>query len=864
MVPQSIPGGSVPAGFEGSSIQDRVATWESKGFTASQLGFGLNNFGRMSNHSGSSSLIFGAQGGVESDVLNWYGCNYLVTNNVGTLKFFAPSRFWYIQGPNGGTAVNQRNVSIAAGTNFYMHFMTPDGFQGTSIPNELVQLARADGIGGIMIFAMGYDGDNSVPVNQRNPIIRSFASDIGGVITPPPPAPAIPTLIAPSAGAVSVPILGSAFTWTTDGIAASWHIQISNTAVFQPGTMVADANTSSPTYIPGVSGNPSLVNNTIYYWHVNAVGNGQQSPYSVTGSFTTIALVQAKPPSKPTLISPADNAVSQPLTEVFTWTTPITDTIRIYYFQLATDAGFTSLTRFDSIGVAPGWTVPNLTQNTVYYWRVKALNSAGDSGFSVSRTLTTVGGQPPFSQGYSFITRFNPATKGGQFTSDLPPYEVGTLNTNTSTWLTPPAGTYYFYGVGLSLPDGSKPLFGSSSLTSSQIISTLSSSGDLGTTSSPARAKIPQTGTNGLLDQSFYPTMIRSDAIGTFQFPMSFNVPPLFNANGVSPFTVTSRTIVLNLNAQFLAGYAPSLIGAPSTIPVTGANGKIDTSFYNSGSGATAPYHWFDDELVAIRNTDQLPSPQSTANANSNVVNAMTPTFSCLSSFYFNSAPNTAHNGQMLVENTTLSAVDSGEVGILTVAVTADTVLANRATINRGAWICDFGGNGSAPAPSFPMMAVGDTFFIRLFMPANMDSSKMYAGMTAATATARAFPVAESLKAGWRIEFGPGRSTTVPDSVYLITCDGTTNTKLGICPYTASQYVALKIAPGRSSLTVLARSQANSYATLYSRTSTTNLPAANLGGIRFMGLTDYGNLAKAYRFARFGIKIVENVVNTGF
>jgi hypothetical protein len=64
---------------------------------------------------------------------------------------------------------------------------------------------------------------------------------------------------------------------------------------------------------------------------------------------------------------------------------------------------------------------------------------------------------------------------------------------------------------------------------------------------------------------------------------------PSFVANvatGTSPFTVSSSTMVTNLNANYLNGAAAAAVATANAIPIAGSSGKLDSSWLPAGGGS--------------------------------------------------------------------------------------------------------------------------------------------------------------------------------------------------------------------------------------------------------------------------------------
>ncbi|MBN2357463.1 S8 family serine peptidase [candidate division KSB1 bacterium] len=91
-------------------------------------------------------------------------------------------------------------------------------------------------------------------------------------------------------------------------------------------------------------------------------------------------------PGQVTLTSPTMNAVHNLLQITLKWQT--VQHGAMYHVQLATDAGFSQLI-YDQKIAFDEVQVKSLSQKTLYYWRVRALNALGDGPWSTSRKFST-------------------------------------------------------------------------------------------------------------------------------------------------------------------------------------------------------------------------------------------------------------------------------------------------------------------------------------------------------------------------------------------------------------------------------------------------------------------------------------------
>ncbi len=192
-----------------------------------------------------------------------------------------------------------------------------------------------------------------------------------------------PTLVLPADGFVSKE-LRPFFDWDVpDGpeSISGYTIQISKNNTFTQ--VVHTGNPVISFYTPTVD----LPKNATLYWRVLTKGANGPSAYSPAPyrSFTT----PVNPPLAPTLLLPAANALSMTYTPTFTWNTVLN--ADRYIIQVDNSADFTSPESSgtpSSTNFTPG---SNLASNTKFYWRVRAVNIAGEMGnWSAVRYFRTV------------------------------------------------------------------------------------------------------------------------------------------------------------------------------------------------------------------------------------------------------------------------------------------------------------------------------------------------------------------------------------------------------------------------------------------------------------------------------------------
>lgn len=129
-------------------------------------------------------------------------------------------------------------------------------------------------------------------------------------------------------------------------------------------------------------------------------------------AITSLLLIKfgtVETPSVPLLSSPVDGAINQAIPVSLAWNSS-TQAVR-YHVQLATDALFSALVLLDTAVTSTSRSTGALAPNTTYYWRVRATNYAGTSGWSGVRSFSTIAlpGTPGLLSPADGATGLNPA-----------------------------------------------------------------------------------------------------------------------------------------------------------------------------------------------------------------------------------------------------------------------------------------------------------------------------------------------------------------------------------------------------------------------------------------------------------------------
>ena len=115
----------------------------------------------------------------------------------------------------------------------------------------------------------------------------------------------------------------------------------------------------------------------------------------------------ANPPSVPSLLAPANNALIKDLTPLLNWTKSSGATFDHYQIEMADNPDFTGPVDVDVPGIDNHSYTPSsdLNTNTKYYWHVRSFNTAGDySVWSAARSFREAILPPDLSSPISGIT----------------------------------------------------------------------------------------------------------------------------------------------------------------------------------------------------------------------------------------------------------------------------------------------------------------------------------------------------------------------------------------------------------------------------------------------------------------------------
>jgi hypothetical protein len=179
------------------------------------------------------------------------------------------------------------------------------------------------------------------------------------------------------------------FDWGDVTNASGYNLQVSRNPAFTLLALNATITGGTHSYYTPTADLPANIN---VWWRVRANG----TPNGPGAWSASCGLDTANPPSIPTLVSPANNALLTDYTPLLDWnivTVPAGTSFQGYCQQVADTSDFSSLVYNGCNGGdinAHQYEIPTLTANTKYWWRVKSYNTDGEySSWSLVRYFRT-------------------------------------------------------------------------------------------------------------------------------------------------------------------------------------------------------------------------------------------------------------------------------------------------------------------------------------------------------------------------------------------------------------------------------------------------------------------------------------------
>jgi hypothetical protein len=162
--------------------------------------------------------------------------------------------------------------------------------------------------------------------------------------------------------------------WETVIGADSYRLQVSDTRDFSQ-RIIDQTNISEKLFSL-----QNLDEGKTYFWRVRASNKAGNSVYSAIWSFTTKVSLLA--PTAPELLSPIQSATVNATNVAFEWKR--VNTAEKYQIQVSKFSNFSQQIVVNNNSVTNNKiTVTTLEPDQVYFWRVRAINAAGSSPYSV-------------------------------------------------------------------------------------------------------------------------------------------------------------------------------------------------------------------------------------------------------------------------------------------------------------------------------------------------------------------------------------------------------------------------------------------------------------------------------------------------
>jgi hypothetical protein len=274
---------------------------------------------------------------------------------------------------------------------------TPGGHVSLSYDSQSLVTVTADSAGAFsanFTAPVSPAGQHTISARDLNAPAVMASTTFTMESTPPPE----PSLLTPESGiqADTLPL----FSWSpvTDPSGVTYILQVARDAAFSQLIIVRQGLTQ-PQYRPADSERLALTKkDSPYYWRVQAVDGAGNASSWTTGSFYT---QDSTPPNMPALLSPPDASQDNVLPD-FTWSAASDPSGVTYNLQVALDAAFSRLVIFKQGLTQPEYQVTQaeslqLTKKTApYYWRVQAVDGAGNAGnWTAAGSFYTQDSTPP-------------------------------------------------------------------------------------------------------------------------------------------------------------------------------------------------------------------------------------------------------------------------------------------------------------------------------------------------------------------------------------------------------------------------------------------------------------------------------------
>jgi large repetitive protein len=194
-------------------------------------------------------------------------------------------------------------------------------------------------------------------------------------------APGKPAVLTPRQDDIHIPV-DVTTNWTRPDRAETYRIQVSRTPDFRFPYVARNAIADTATLVTGLS------NDETFYLRVRAVNIGGEGDWSDPVSFRTVI----REPGQPAATAPDHAAVNVPVNAELRWRS--SERAAAYHLQVSGRPDFQFLLANVTDLAQTTYTVNGLLNQTTYWWRVRAMNTGGQSAWSQPRPFTTIVAAP--------------------------------------------------------------------------------------------------------------------------------------------------------------------------------------------------------------------------------------------------------------------------------------------------------------------------------------------------------------------------------------------------------------------------------------------------------------------------------------
>lgn len=166
--------------------------------------------------------------------------------------------------------------------------------------------------------------------------------------------------------------------WSKVGGATNYFVQISKNQAFTDNKVNTSVNTNQYNF-------NSLEFNTNYYWRIKASNYKDTSDWSEIYTFKTSI-------KYPELIKPTNNLIGFVLKDTLKWSSVSTNAI--YQLNVSTYDSFSNLIINENNLKNNSFVAKNLINNTLYYWKVRAISGKDTSKWSPTYNFITILADP--------------------------------------------------------------------------------------------------------------------------------------------------------------------------------------------------------------------------------------------------------------------------------------------------------------------------------------------------------------------------------------------------------------------------------------------------------------------------------------